>query len=325
MKRILVTGSTGFIGYEVSRLLASQGRQPRLMVRRPLRGPLVSPLEAEIIQGDLESLESLERAVDGIDTIIHLAARATFEDYSVLSPTIVGGSVALMKAAKKADVKNFVYSSSLLVYSNQTQPIGKDTPAGTKVGYGRAKLEAEKTLSEMAQEAGIRFAAVRLPHVYGARNLIFEQVRRGWVIFPGKGKKPFAHLHEKDAARVLIHIADTDWSGKSAVADNLAASWKEFYDVIHRYHPRFRVIHVPKWMALLMTRFLSTASRLRSTPFLYTPGGVIGWNLALPVQTGLLWEELGIEPEYPTIYDGIPAVLDDSVAYRWLHPLADRK
>ncbi len=78
-------------------------------------------------------------------------------------------------------------------------------------------------------------------------------------------------------------------------------------------------------MALLMTRFLSTASRLRSTPFLYTPGGVIGWNLALPVQTGLLWEELGIEPEYPTIYEGIPAVLDDSVAYRWLHPLADRK
>ena len=155
MERILVTGSTGFIGYEVSRILASQGWKPRLMVRRPLRGPLVSSLDAEIIQANLESPESLERAVEGMDTIIHLAARATTEEYALLRPTILGGSVALMKAAQKAGVKNFVFSSSLLVYSNQTQPIGKETPVGTKIGYGRAKLEAERALSDMAQETGI--------------------------------------------------------------------------------------------------------------------------------------------------------------------------
>jgi len=325
MERILVTGSTGFIGYEVSRMLASQGRNPRLMIRRPLRRPLVSSLDAEIVLGDLESPESLERAVEGMDTVIHLAARATAEDYALLRPTMVGGSITLMKAAQKAGVKNFIYSSSLLVYSNQTQSIGKDTPVGTKVGYGRAKLEAERALSDMAQKAGIRFAALRLPHVYGARNLLFEQLRKGWIIFPGKGKKPFAHLHIKDAARALIHIAETNWSGISAVADNLAASWREFYDVIHRYHPRFRIIQIPKWMALVTTRFISILARLRSSPFLFTPGGVVGWNLALPVQPGLLWEELGIKPEYPTIYEGIPAVLDESVVYRWLHSLADRK
>ena len=78
-------------------------------------------------------------------------------------------------------------------------------------------------------------------------------------------------------------------------------------------------------LALLATRIISTLARLRSSPFLFTPGGVVGWNLALPVRPGLLWNELGIKPKYPTIYEGIPAVLDEGVVYRWLHPIADRK
>ena len=66
MNRILVTGATGFIGYEVSRQLASMGARPRLLIRRPLRGALLSSLDAEFMQGDLESPDSLKRAVEGM-------------------------------------------------------------------------------------------------------------------------------------------------------------------------------------------------------------------------------------------------------------------
>jgi len=69
MQRVLVTGATGFIGYEVARQLSDRGFRPRLMVRRPERGDLLSGLDAELIHGDLTRPSSLVRAVQGVDTI----------------------------------------------------------------------------------------------------------------------------------------------------------------------------------------------------------------------------------------------------------------
>ena len=76
--KILVTGATGFIGNEVARQLSSMGLKPKLMVRRLLREAVLSPLDAEMVQADLQSPASLERAVDGVETIIHLGSRAIF-------------------------------------------------------------------------------------------------------------------------------------------------------------------------------------------------------------------------------------------------------
>ncbi|MBN2431109.1 MAG: NAD(P)-dependent oxidoreductase [Acidobacteria bacterium] len=325
MKHILVTGATGFIGYEVARRLAEQGYRPRCLVRRPLRGGLLAGGDAELMQGDLTSPESLRRAVRGMDTVLHLGARATFEDYGRLRPTIVEGSVELMKAALAAGVKTFVYSSSLLVYSSQDRPIDAATPAGTRLGYGRAKLETEAALQQMAAGSDLALSMVRLPHVYGARDLIFEQIRRGKAIYPGPGHNLFAHLHIADAARLLIRIAETRWSGVSAVADQRPATWVEFFAVVKEYLPHLRLVKLPRWLALLGTALLNVTPRRGDRPFLYTPDAVRSANMRLPVQAGLIWDDIGIQPDFPTIHEGIPAVLDDCVAFRWIHPVNDRR
>jgi nucleoside-diphosphate-sugar epimerase len=325
MRNVLVTGATGFIGYEVARKLCARGVRPRLLVRRPLRATLLSTLNAELMQGDLESPPSLERAIQGMDTVVHLGARAIFEEYALVRPTIVDGSASLMRASVAAGVRHFVFASSLLVYENQKDTIDQQTPAGSRLGYGRAKLEAERTLTAMAAESGIDLAVIRLPHVYGARDLMFEQVRRSRVVFPGSGKNIYAHLHIEDAAEVLITAAEKGWSGTSPVADDLPVNWNDFFAVIKEYFPRFRGSGIPQWLALLGTHLLTPYRRLSRYPSLYTPDAVLGWNLNLPVQQGLLWNELNLQPKYPTIYQGIPAVLDDCVEFRWIHPVADRK
>ena len=322
--RVLVTGATGFIGLEVARQLSERGFKTRLLVRRPLRAALLASLRAELVQGDLESPASLERAVQGVDTIIHLGARAIFEEYDLVRPTIVDGSIALMEASISAGVRRFVYSSSLFVYEGQNKAIDKHTPARPELGYGRAKLEAEAALSDMADQAGMTLALIRLPHVYGARDLMFNQVRQGRVIFPGSGKNLFAHMHVQDAARVLLAVAEKGWAGTSPVADDMAVNWTEFFKVIKDYYPRFRNFGLPMWLTLLGTRLLTPFRRLSNYPSLYTPDAVLGWNLNAPVIKGALWEELEILPDYPTIYQGIPAVLDDCIAFRWVHPVADR-
>ena len=323
MNKVLVTGATGFVGYEVARQLVAAGVDTRLMVRRPERAALVQPLGAELVSADLTRSASLERAVRGVDTVLHLGARAAFESYRRLAPTIVDGSVALMRASREAGVERFVFASSLLVYDGREEPIDAAMPARPRLDYGRAKVAAESELARLAAAAGMRFAAIRLPHVYGARDLLFERLHGGLLTVAGSGRNRYTHLHVDDAARVMIAVARAGWAGISPVGDDRPTDWREFFAVLATHYPRFRTLFMPAWLARLGTELLRPVNALRSRPSLYTPDTVAGWNLELAVEPGVLWRDLGLRPAYPTIHEGLPAALDDCVAFRWRHPLSD--
>lgn len=264
------------------------------------------------------------RAIQGVDTILHLGARAAFESYTRVCPTIEPCTMALMQAAQKAGVQRFVYASSLFVYGSQARPICAQTPAMPRLGYGRAKLEAESALAAQARQTGMQFAAIRLPHVYGARGLLFQQLQRGLVLFPGRGDNLFSHLHVEDAARLLIEVGAQGWTGVSAVADDRSIPWQAFFATLREQYPCYRELHIPMWLARLSTMAIGPVMRLRARPSLATPDTVLGWNLSLPVTPRLLWDEPGLKPHYATIATGIPAVLDECVAFCWWHPLLDK-
>ncbi len=320
----LVTGATGFIGYEVVRRLVGQGVKPRCMVRRLRRGTVLSGLDVDFVVADLEQPASIERAVRGVDTIFHLGARATFEPYDRLKPSMVDGSRALMQAAMDNRVKRFVYASSLMVYGNTKTPIGRDTPPAPFVQYGRAKLEAEALMKEMAASAAMPYAAIRLPHVYGPTDLVFtDLLRRDLMISPGSEDKPYGHMHVEDAARVLVACAEQDFEGVLPVADHMNATWREFFGVVERHYPRARKLTIPAWLAILGVSLLLPYQYFTNRQTLLTADAVRSWNGSLPVESGVLWEELGMKPNYPTIHEGIPAVLDACVKRTWRHPLHD--
>jgi nucleoside-diphosphate-sugar epimerase len=320
--RILVTGATGFIGLEVARQLADAGHRPRVMVRRISRAPLLGNLDVEAVHGDLESTPSLARAVQGIDAVIHLGGRATFESYDRLRPTIVDGTAALARAAADAGVAHVVYGSSLFVHDGTTA-VTDETVPNPLLGYGRAKLDAEAVLSEVTRSGGPTAACIRLPHVYGPQSLLFGLVRRRWVVFPGRGSNPFAQLHVEDAARVLIAAAEQRWSGTASVADEHTVTWNDFFDVLTTFAPRTRVVRVPASIAATGAA-LAGAALGRLGPTMLSVDTVRGWNLSLPVATRRLWDALSLEPDHPTVMQGIPATLDGAVAFRWRHPVFDR-
>ena len=324
MKHVLVTGATGFIGIEVSRQLAARGLNPRLMVRRPLRGIMLKHLKVEIRQADLRSLPSILRAMEGIDTVIHLGARAAFESYRRLFPSIVKGSINLMKAAAVSGVRQVVFGGSLLVYPQMRHNIDQNTAPIPMSGYGRAKLEAERQMQLIAATAGIRFVSLRLPHVYGAHSLLFDQVRHGRIIFPGKGDNSFAHLHVNDAARALIQAAEVKKEGCWVIADDNACIWNEFFETVQTYYPRLQTTHVPQQIAYLGARLLDVVYPMLGQSNPYPSGAISCWNMTLPVEAGTLPQVVGIEPEFPSIHDGIPAVLDDAISFYWLPSNLDR-
>ena len=330
MLRILVTGATGFIGLEVAHLLATRGVRARLMVFRPHRAALLDGLGADVVAGDLADEASLARAVAGMDAVIHLAGRATFEPYHVVAPTLVHGTRALARAAVAAGVRTFVHAGSTLVYDGRTVPVDASTPAHPWSGYGRAKLDAELSLGAIAAGTGMRVGSLRLPHVYGARDTMFALVRRGIVVSPGRGDNLFSHLHVADAAALLVAAAERGWQGISPVADDCAVTWREFVYVLRASAARVpgmrvREMRIPAPIARVGSGVLALASRLRGRPTLMTPAGVAAWNRPLVVAPGLLWGELGLGPRFPTVHGGIPASLSEAVPDGWRHPIEDHR
>lgn len=325
MQNVLVTGATGFIGVELIRQLGNLGIRPRVLVRRPHRAGLLTSFEIDPIQGDLLNAETLKRAVDGVDTVFHLGGRASFESYRRLRPTIVEGTAELGRLSAAAGVEHFVYASSLFVYGDQQQPIDEDTPVGPRLGYGRAKVEAEERLTRIADGSGMTLASLRLPHVYGAQSILFQQVRSGFAMFPGGMANRCGQLHVSDAARILAAAGSTRWEGASAVADSQIVTWTEYFDLLKTLYPYFRMISLPRWFGYGGAAALEPLLSRQGRPTLYTKDTVVGFNLDLPVTPDLVWSDVGLVPKYPTIYEGIPAVLDGYVQYRWRHPMMDRR
>ena len=209
------------------------------------------------------------------------------------------------------------------MYGVQEKEIDQQTPASPNSSYARAKLEAETELRRLSAESGIAFVSLRLPHVYGAMSLLFDQVRNGRILFPGRGDNPFAHLHVTDAARALIRAAETRLSGVYVVADEQSCTWNEFFDTIRLYYPRLRLRHVSKWVALAGTAALDLSAAILKRPNQYSRGAVENWNLVLPVVTGTLRDTVGLTPLFPSIHQGVPAVLDECIAFAWIHSIRD--
>lgn len=320
--KVLLTGATGFIGTEVARQLAAAGHSTRVMIRRSSRSPLLSGLDVESVFGDLGSVPSLERAVEGVEVVIHLGGRATFEPYARLHPTIVEGTTQLARVAAAAGVEHIVYGSSMFVYDGSSAVDG-NTIAHPKLGYGQAKVFAEAALARIADAGGPTVASIRLPHVYGPQSLLFGLVRHRRVLFPGPGDNAFAQLHVEDAARVLIAAAMQRWSGTAPVADDDAVTWNDFFGILTTFAPDVRVLRVPQRLALGGAA-VGGALLGRFGPTMVSADTVRGWNLSLLLTSRTLWSELGLTPHYPSVMEGIPATLDGCVAFRWRHPLWDR-
>ena len=108
------------------------------------------------------------------------------------------------------------------------------------------------------------------------------------------------------------------------MADELSCSWNDFFETVNTYCPRLRVMHIPQNISYIGTRILDVLFGLTAQPNPYPSGAISCWNLRLPVAPGTINQFIEVEPKFPTIHEGIPAVLDDSISFYWLPSNLDR-
>ena len=155
--KAFVTGATGFLGSHVARVLTGEGADLRLLVRPTSNPKNLEGLKAETVRGDLRDAASLEKAMSGCDTVFHVAAdyRLWVRDPNEMYRSNVGGTRALLEAARKNGVQRVVYTSSVATigFRSDGHPADEDSPVSLAdmIGhYKRSKFMAE----QVAMEAG---------------------------------------------------------------------------------------------------------------------------------------------------------------------------
>ncbi len=171
-RKILVTGATGFIGRKLCLSLKEKGYIIRAAVRGKVRD--VSGSEEYVEVGDIDELTDWQQALTGVDTVIHLAARAHILNDLAASPSDIFrkinalGTERLAKMAAEAGVRRFIFISSVKVNGEGSvlAYTEKDIPA-PQDAYGSSKQEAEGLLASLAAQTKLEVIILRLPLVYG--------------------------------------------------------------------------------------------------------------------------------------------------------------
>jgi dihydroflavonol-4-reductase len=146
----LVTGAAGFLGSHVARQLVARGDEVRVLMRPSSTNRAIADLSLEYVTGDLRDPASLDRAMQGVKRVFHVAAdyRLWAKRKQDIYDSNVGGTKNLLDAAKRAGVEQLIYTSTVATIAvDRPQHPNESTDAKLEemVGhYKRSKWMAEK-------------------------------------------------------------------------------------------------------------------------------------------------------------------------------------
>jgi nucleoside-diphosphate-sugar epimerase len=248
---ILVTGGSGFIGSHLVERLCCGGERVRCLLRRKNYTGL--PPQAEAVFGELISGAGLEEALQGVDTVIHVAGvtkALAVDDYYAGN---LRATENLARAMARRAIR-LVHVSSLAAAgpSLDGTPLGEDAAPHPLTHYGKSKLSAEHVVRELIPNAVI----VRPPVVYGPRDMdvfqILKSFTRGIAFQLAGGERWFSAIYVKDLVDGLITAARaTRAAGRTYfLANSKPVSWSELGAATARIVGRkARILRVPGSMA----------------------------------------------------------------------------
>lgn len=177
MNRALVTGATGFVGTRLCEVLSASGYRVVAAVHRKPgpKSPVQWHAERVVEVGELGPESDWSAALDGVDTVFHLAARVHVmrerndDPLAAFRSVNAAGTVQLAREAARCGVRRFIYISSIKVNGEQTfhSPFTADQTPAPEDAYAISKYEAENGLMQASRNTGIEVVIVRPPLVYG--------------------------------------------------------------------------------------------------------------------------------------------------------------
>ncbi len=296
---VLVTGGAGFIGSIVCRQLIERGWRVRIFDNfyRPDRARLEA-IEGhpalEVVEGDVRYREAVDRAMSGVDRVVHLAAICINKSRS--SPTVsleinLMGTEHVVASAVAHNVDKIVYASSASVYGEpKSLPMRETDAPDPRTPYCTAKLAGEHLLRFHASAADVPWLALRFFNVYGPGQqtdayytsvviTFLQRIARGEApVIDGDGAQTMDFVHVEDVALAVVAALESDATGEvlnvgtgtqTSIADLARVLIAHMgVDLEPQFNPR----------PVLVSRREADVSRIRE---------VLGWVATIGVDEGL--------------------------------------
>lgn len=260
----LVTGATGFVGSHVARQLVASGHRVRVLVRVTSNFRLLNDLAVERVEGDLRDAASLERAMQGVERVFHVAAdyRLWTRHPEELYDTNVEGTRRLIASAQRAGVARIVYTSTVATIAvprhGRLPDETVDATLAEMIGdYKRSKFLAEQVAVDAAK-SGAPVVIVNPTAPVGPGD--WKPTPTGRIILDFlRGKMP-AYVDTglnvvpvEDVAAGHLLAADKGRIGERYILGGRNMTLKEILDALAaitgRRSPRVRLPHVVALMA----------------------------------------------------------------------------
>lgn len=303
-KIVLVTGAGGFIGHHLVSYLVAQGHKVRGVDIKAPEYEASRAHEFELL--DLRVPGNCEKAVAGVDEVYHLAADMGGIGYITsshaaitLHNTLI--NVNMIKSAREAGVKRFLFSSSACIYPQYLQhkpdvtPLREDDafPADPEEGYGLEKLYMEKMCQYFSEDWGFPTRTVRFHNVYGplgtydggrekAPAAICRKVALAAdgssIEIWGDGQQTRSFMHVDDCVEGIFRIMRSDYDRPLNLGTDELVSVDQLVDMVSEIAGKRLVKRHDRSRPQGVRGRNSDNSRLRE---------VLGWEPSIMLKDGL--------------------------------------
>jgi len=264
--RVLITGGAGYIGYSlVKQLLEDSDQLHAITIYDNLsRKNYAFFTEAQFdhkpvkfIHGDILDGRSLAKALEGIDCVVHLAAKVTtpFADAEAHAFDQINhwGTAQLVSAIEATPgVRRVVYLSSISVYGTHETEISEETPISGRSFYGISKYDGERQMALLGSNREVYI--LRSGNVYGynpsyridavINRFMFNANFIGRVQINGSGEQYRAFIHVDKVARVIRSAVDGDYSPDIYNVVEYNFTVNEITEKVRELYPNLESIHV---------------------------------------------------------------------------------
>jgi len=210
--KILVTGGAGYIGSVVTYKLVEQGND--VTVIDDLSNGFATNVhaKAKFIEGSILEKEKILGALNGVEAVIHLAAKIRVEEGEV-KPELyksvnVDGTLMLLELCKSKNINKFIFASTAAVYGEpEDYPVTENSNVAPVNVYGKTKLEIDEYLSVNAIKSGLSAISFRFFNVGGA----LKTKEGNWLRIKHEGATHLIPSILHSSANKPLQIFGKDW------------------------------------------------------------------------------------------------------------------